>query len=131
MLSDALLEHDRKMAIIVARSTKLKMMSALSDDVLNEESDAAVTEKGRSGSYDKVEEVANKRPAREVILRALLEGSLHATDVDTAVIREGWTKAASEKAKSLLRREGLVAAVKRRWSITPRGRKALLGEPGS
>ncbi|MGU3659082.1 hypothetical protein [Methylobacterium fujisawaense] len=65
--------------------------------------------------------------ARELILRALRDqGPLSTNALDGIVIQQGgWTKAASDKAKLLAKRDGLATNEKRIWSITAQGEEEL------
>ena len=70
---------------------------------------------------------AERRSARSIAL-GLLAGALSpvsGNEIDAAIIREGWTKAASEKIKQKLRIAGLARSDKRHWTITEEGRRAM------
>ncbi|WAJ28475.1 hypothetical protein [Antarcticirhabdus aurantiaca] len=69
------------------------------------------------------------RSPSEIIL-ALLAGAtdpVPTSEIDAAVISGGWTKAASEKAKTRLRDQGLIHSEKRRYTITEKGKEEIGG----
>ena len=72
----------------------------------------------------KVKSADSKPSAGELILRALAEnGSMPSAALDAVVMDAGWTKAAAEKSKQILKKHGEVSAQKRVWSITEMGLK--------
>lgn len=78
-----------------------------------------------------VQDDAPRKSAADLILGKLARSRtpVPTGDLDDIVIGEGLSKAASEKAKYLLKKEGYATAEKRRWSITKEGRKKLNGLP--
>lgn len=70
---------------------------------------------------------SSRATARELILKALRDqGPLSTNALDVVVIQQGrWTKAASDKAKLLAKRDGLATNEKRIWSITTKGEEEL------
>lgn len=72
---------------------------------------------------------ATRKSAADLILGKLARSRtpVPTGELDNIVIGEGLTKASSDKAKYLLKKDGYATAVKRRWSITEEGRKRLNG----
>ena len=71
---------------------------------------------------------APKGSAGDLILAALAaRGPLPSSRVDAAVIGAGLTKAAADKAKQTLKKNGLVTSEKRIWKITEAGMKRASG----
>lgn len=63
----------------------------------------------------------------EFILDLLERSSpIAARDIDEAVIASGWSKAASDKARVGLKKDGFATAEKRMWSITDKGKEKTM-----
>lgn len=80
-------------------------------------------------SVDPAQDDTPRKSAADLILAKLARSrtSVPTGELDDIVIGEGLSKAASEKAKYLLKKDGYATAEKRRWSITQEGRRKLNG----
>ena len=71
---------------------------------------------------------STRRTAGETILEELAkQGPLSSNALDKAVMAEGWSKFAAEKAKVVQKKNGLIINEKRIWSLTPEGQAKVSG----